>query len=768
MKHIYTIGGMTCSHCRSSVEKALNTIDGVHATVTLNPPLATIRMDKHIPTEVLQDALMKAGDYTIQIAPDTTHNMDQDHAGMNSIHQTHDHNEHKGMSMMTEHESGHSHDHAGGHMGHMGNLKNKFWISLIVAIPIILLSPMMGMKLPFNFSFEGSQWVVLALASFLYFYGGWPFLQGAKMELKAKNPAMMTLISMGITVSYIYSVYAFVANYILQTPGHRMDFFWELATLIVIMLLGHWIEMKAVGNAGNALQKMAELLPGSAHLVQPDGNIKDVPLQQIIKGQHVMVKAGEKIPADGKVISGETSVNESMVTGEAKAIKKSEGATVIGGSVNGSGSIVIEVTGTGESGYLSQVMKLVRQAQQEKSKAESVSDKVAKALFYIALTVGIIAFVVWYTISKDINIALERMVTVFIIACPHALGLAIPLVVARSTSLGATHGLLIRNRNALEKAKHISVVTMDKTGTLTEGNFRVSAVKSLSEKWSDTDILKVMAAMEMHSNHPLAVGILDKAKEDKVEIPQAQNITLISGTGLSGTVNGQEAEIVTAAYLDKKGMSYDKKLFNSLAEKGNSVSYLILKNEVAGLIAQGDQIKPEAKQTVEELQKSRIIPVMLTGDNEASAKAVAIQLDIHDVHASLLPENKEKVISEYQHTGKGVMMVGDGVNDAPALARADIGVAIGAGTDVAIDSADVVLVKSNPYDIIHFLSLAKNTSKKMVQNLWWGAGYNIIAIPLAAGVLAPVGIILSPAFGAVLMSVSTVIVAINALMLRMK
>lgn len=761
MEHTYIINGMTCNHFRSSVEKALNAIEGIHATVTLDPPIAIISMDKHISTEVLQDALSKIGNYTIEMAQNAqnvSHNNHQDHTEMNSMHKGHDHSGH-----------GHqNHDHAGGHMAHMGNLKQKFWISLIVAIPIILLSPMMGMKLPFSLSFEGSYWVVLFLASFLYFYGGWPFLTGAVSELKAKNPAMMTLISMGITVSYIYSVYAFVTNYILQVPGHRMDFFWELATLIVIMLLGHWIEMKAVGNAGNALQKMAELLPGSAHLVQPDGSINDVPLQQIQEGQHVMVKAGEKVPADGKVISGETSVNESMVTGEAKAIKKSEGAIVIGGSVNGSGSIVVEVTGTGESGYLAQVMKLVGQAQQEKSRAESISDKVAKALFYIALIVGIIAFIVWYIIDKDINIALERMVTVFIIACPHALGLAIPLVVARSTSLGATHGLLIRNRNALEKAKDISVVTMDKTGTLTEGNFRVSVVKSLSDRWSDADILKTMAAMEVHSNHPLAVGILDKAKEDKLEIPKAEDVALISGTGLSGTVSGQDAKIVTAAYLDKNAVSYDKSLFNDLAEKGNSISYLLINDDVAGLIAQGDQIKPEAKQTVKKLQNEKITPVMLTGDNEASAKSVGGQLGISDVYASLLPENKEKVITEYQHKGKNVMMVGDGVNDAPALARADIGVAIGAGTDVAIDSADVVLVKSNPYDIIHFLSLAKNTTKKMVQNLWWGAGYNIIAIPLAAGILAPVGIILSPAVGAVLMSVSTVIVAINALMLRMK
>ncbi|HCM22564.1 MAG TPA: heavy metal translocating P-type ATPase, partial [Porphyromonadaceae bacterium] len=438
------------------------------------------------------------------------------------------------------------------------------------------------------------------------------------------------------------------------------------------------------------------------------------------------------------------------------------------GSLNGQGTITVEVTGTGDSGYLAQVMKLVGQAQQEKSKSESISDKVARALFYVAIAVGVVSFIVWYIATKDINNALERMVTVFIIACPHALGLAIPLVIARSTSLGATRGLLIRNRNALEKAKKISVVTMDKTGTITEGDFRVSAIKSLSDGWSDTEILKTMAAMEVHSNHPLAIGILNKAKKDTIDIPKAENVTLISGTGLSGIVNGLQAKIVTAAYLDKNTLAYDKDLFNELAEKGNSISYLLVKNEVAGLIAQGDQIKTEAKQTVEALKKDKIIPVMLTGDNEASAMAVARQVGIRDVHASLLPEDKEKVISEYQQAGKAVMMVGDGVNDAPALARADIGVAIGAGTDVAIDSADVVLVKSNPYDIIHFLSLARNTTKKMIQNLWWGAGYNIVAIPLAAGVLAPVGIILSPAAGAILMSVSTIIVAINALTLRIK
>ncbi|NCB27631.1 MAG: heavy metal translocating P-type ATPase, partial [Bacteroidia bacterium] len=548
-----------------------------------------------------------------------------------------------------------------------------------------------------------------------------------------KNPAMMTLISMGITVAYIYSVYAFISNHFFHAAGHRMDFFWELATLIVIMLLGHWIEMRAVGNAGNALKKMAELLPGSAHLVDEHGNITDVDLKQIQIGQLLIVNAGEKIPTDGKIVEGNTTVNESMVTGEAKAVKKAVGDQVIGGAVNGNGTIKIEVTGTGESGFLAQVMKLVSEAQQEKSRSETLSDKVARALFYVAVTAGIIAFVVWFLITKNVDIALERLVTVLIIACPHALGLAIPLVVARSTSLGASNGLLIRNRVALEKSKKIAVVTMDKTGTLTEGDFRVSVVESLSDKWSNDEVLLLMASLESHSNHPLAVGILEEAEKREIRFPAPENVTVISGTGLSGTVEDKQLLIVKPAYLDQKKLPYDKNRYQELALRGNSVSYLIVDNEVAGIVAQGDEIKEEAKNTVDGLKRMQITPVMLTGDNEGYAKNVAAQVNITEVHAELLPQDKERLIQSWQNNGKPVMMVGDGVNDAPALARAEIGVAIGAGTDVAIDSADVVLVKSNPSDILHFFSLAKNTTRKMVQNLWWGAGYNIIAIPLAAG-----------------------------------
>lgn len=659
------------------------------------------------------------------------------------------------------------HDHMG-HMEHMGNLKHKFWISLIITFPILLLSSFMGIDLPFQFTFPGSDWVVLILSTALFIYGGTPFLSGAIMELKDRKPAMMTLISMGITVAYIYSLYAFISNNYIPNAPHLMDFFWELATLIVIMLLGHWIEMKAVGNAGNALQKMAELLPRNANLIDEHDIISEVNLKEIKVGQHLLVNAGDRIPTDGKILEGSTSVNESMVTGEAKAVKKTVGDKVIGGAVNGKGTLKIEVTGTGESGFLSQVMKLVSDAQKEKSRSETLSDKVAAALFYIAVVVGVIAFIIWLLITKDLNIAFERLVTVLIIACPHALGLAIPLVVARSTSLGASNGLLIRNRVALEKSKKIKYVTMDKTGTLTEGDFRVSVVESLSEKWSNSEVLRMMASLESHSNHPLAVGILEEAQKQDIQFPVPENVSVISGTGLKGTIEGRQLLIVKPSYLDDNNLNYNKNIHKELANKGNSVSYLIVDDEVAGIVAQGDKIKEEAKKTVDGLKDMNIIPVMLTGDNKEYANSVASQVGINEVYAGLLPQDKEKIIQSLQDKGKLVMMVGDGVNDAPALARAEIGVAIGAGTDVAIDSADVVLVKSNPSDILHFFTLAKNTTRKMVQNLWWGAGYNIIAIPLAAGVLAPIGIILSPAVGAVLMSISTVVVALNSMTLNLK
>ncbi|MEG0283388.1 MAG: heavy metal translocating P-type ATPase [Erysipelotrichales bacterium] len=673
------------------------------------------------------------------------------------------HSNHKGM----DHSKMDHTNHQGiDHSGHAASFKTKFFVSLILGIPIVMLSPMMGVNLPFQFEFAGSQWIVLILSSILFFYGGLPFLQGAKFELKAKSPAMMTLISLGISVAYIYSLYAFVQNEILLSDTHIMDFFWELATLIIIMLLGHWIEMNAVSNAGNALQRMAELLPSSATRINKDGSSEETSLVNVNIDDILLVKGGDKIPTDRIIVDGSTSVNEAMVTGESKVVKKDINDKVIGGSINGSGTIKLMVTGTGESGYLAQVMDLVSNAQKEKSKVESLSDSVAKYLFYIALFVGILAFIIWMILTSDSNIALERMVTVLIIACPHALGLAIPLVTARSTSIGAKNGLLIKNRQSLETAKKVDIILMDKTGTLTEGNFVVDHYKSFSKEYSNEQVLGLFAALEKNSNHPLALGILNKARELNVNIPSLSNVNNIPGIGLEGKLDNLNLKVVSLKYLDDKSIEYDKQLFKDLSSRGNSISFLVINDKSVGIVAQGDQIKPESITMIKELKKQGIRPVMLTGDNKQVATSVANHIGIDDVHAQLLPEDKEEIVRMYIEQGNVVMMVGDGVNDAPSLVRADIGVAIGAGTDVAIDSGDVILVKSNPSDILHFLNLAKKTSRKMVQNLWWGAGYNIIAIPLAAGVLASYGIILSPAIGAVFMSLSTIIVAINAMLLK--
>ena len=685
-------------------------------------------------------------------------------------HEHHDHHENHDRHDHHQHHEAHAHhDHASGHAHHHhDNFKIKFFVSLIFAIPIIILSPMMGVTLPFQFTFSGSEWIVLILATILYFYGGKPFLFGGKEEIAAKQPGMMTLVALGISVAYIYSLYAFYMNNISNSTGHTMDFFWELATLILIMLLGHWIEMNAVGNAGDALKKMAELLPNSAIKVTNNDQREEVKISDIVIDDIVEVKAGESIPSDGIIVQGQTSVDESLVTGESKKVQKAQNDIVIGGSINGSGTIQVKVTAVGEDGYLSQVMELVNQAQNDKSKAELLSDKVAGYLFYFAVSIGVIAFIVWMLVQNNIDFALERLVTVLVIACPHALGLAIPLVTARSTSIGAHNGLIIKNREAVEIAQHIDYVMMDKTGTLTEGNFSVNHYESFKDDWSDDAILSLFASLESQSNHPLAIGIVDFATQKNVAYANPQDVNNISGVGLEGIVDQKKYKITNVSYLDKHDFAYDRDLFTSLAQQGNSISYLIDEQQVIGIIAQGDKIKASSKQMVADLVSRNITPVMLTGDNKEVAQAVAQQIGIKDVHAQLMPEDKESIIKDYQQNDKKVMMVGDGINDAPSLIRADIGIAIGAGTDVAVDSGDIILVKSNPSDIIHFLSLSKNTMRKMVQNLWWGAGYNIIAVPLAAGILAFLGLILSPAVGAVLMSLSTIIVAINAFTLKLK
>lgn len=684
-------------------------------------------------------------------------------------HSQHEHHEMSGHDHhdMNHGMNGHDHhemDHGGmDHSMHMGNFKQKFWLSLVLSIPIIVLSPMMGMQLPFQFTFPGSEWLVLVLATILFIYGGQPFLSGAKMELKMKSPAMMTLIAMGISVAYIYSLYSFIANKV-NPHEHVMDFFWELATLIVIMLLGHWVEMNAVSNASNALKKLAELLPDEVNKIEADGSTKQVKLQEIHRGDLLLVRAGDKMPTDGEITDGSTIVDESAVTGESKGVQKAVGDSVIGGSVNGDATIQLKVTGTGEDGYLAKVMTMVKEAQQEKSKLESISDKVAKWLFYIALAAGILTFIAWLIVA-DLPQALDRMVTVFVIACPHALGLAIPLVIARSTSLAAKNGLLLKSRQALEQGNQLDYVFLDKTGTLTEGKFTVTGVEVLADM-DKADALKYIGALEAQTNHPLAVGVMNYLKSEAIDAYQAQDVSTLKGIGVSGTVEGHTVILANQKEIEKRGLNFDQEKLKDYQAQGNTISFLLVDDQLIAFFAMGDTLKDQARDFIKNLRDAGIEPVMLTGDNQEAAKAVANYLNITEFYSELLPNDKEKIIKDYTDKGKKVMMVGDGINDAPALARASIGMAIGAGTDIAIDSADVVLTNSNLQDILKFVRLAKRTHRKMIQNLWWGAGYNILAIPLAAGVLAPIGILLSPAVGAILMSLSTIIVAINAMTLN--
>lgn len=682
-----------------------------------------------------------------------------DHMSMNSQDMEHHDMSNMDMSNMDM-------DMGDGHMMHMGNLKRKFWVSLILTIPVILMSPMMGVTLPFQVVFPGSDWIVAILGTILFFYGGMPFFSGAKAELQMKQPAMMTLIAMGIGVAYVYSIYAVIANNLFHVTPTVNNFFWELSTLIVIMLLGHWIEMNTVMNAGSAVEALGKLLPQEAHVLDENGKTTDVQLSDLQVGQLVAVRAGEQIPADATIISGNSDVNESLVTGESKAVKKAVGDAVIGGSVNGTGTFTAKVTGTGETGYLAQVMKLISDAKNAKSKSENLADKVAGWLFYAALFAGILAFIVWLTVA-NLAVALPVAVAVFVIACPHALGLAVPLVVSRSTAIAAQNGLLIRNRNAMEQVNQIKYALMDKTGTLTMGEFKVNHLVSFSDDLSDNDVLALMAGLENGSSHPLATGILTAAKTQNVTFTGASDTHQETGMGQFGTIDGTTYGVVAVNYLDQHQLAYDHDQFTTFAAEGNSISYLVAGDQVLGLVAQGDQIKPAAKQLIASLKHQGITPVMLTGDNQETANKVASNIGIDDVQARLLPEDKERLVQEYQHKGK-VLFIGDGVNDAPSLTRADIGIAIGSGTDVAIESADIILVSSDPADVIQFLDLARATRRKMTENLWWGAGYNLIAIPLAAGVLAPVGFMLDPMVGAIIMSLSTIIVAINAMTLRIK
>ncbi|HEX2787547.1 MAG TPA: copper-translocating P-type ATPase [Ignavibacteria bacterium] len=645
------------------------------------------------------------------------------------------------------------------HEGHsIDDFKKRFFICLIATIPVLLLSHMIQhwLGLGESLKFTGDLYVLFLLSSFIYFYGGAPFLKGFIHEIKGKQPGMMTLIAIAISVAYIYS-----ALVIFGFDGSIL--FWELATLIDIMLLGHWIEMKSVLGASKALEELAKLMPSDAHKINPDGSIIDIALSKLKIDDKVLIKPGEKIPADGIVIKGITSVNESMLTGESMPVSKSDGANVIGGSINGEGSITIEVKKTGEDSFLSQVIELVKQAQESKSKTQDLANKAALWLTIVAIIGGALTFFVWVAFStQSFAFAMERTVTVMVIACPHALGLAVPLVVAISTAIGAQHGLLIRDRIAFEKSRNIQAIVFDKTGTLTEGKFGITNIILLSKNFNEEELIKLAGSIESYSEHPIAKGIADASK-DKYAV---NNFKAIVGKGAEGVVNGDLIKIVSPGFLKENNISYDNEEITKLFEEGKTVVFVLKENIIIGAIALADIIRKESKLAIEELKKMGIKSIMLTGDNKKVAEWVAREIGLDEYFAEVLPQDKVNKIKEVQERGLTVAMTGDGVNDAPALAQADIGIAIGAGTDVAIEAADIILIKSNPLDVVSIIKLSHATYNKMVQNLLWATGYNIFAIPLAAGVLFSFGILLNPAVGAVLMSLSTVIVAINAKFLK--
>lgn len=676
---------------------------------------------------------------------------------MNDTHHTMEHNHSmEGMGEM---------DHSSVQMGGMDHhammvqdFKRRFWVSLTVMIPIMVLSPMIQMFLGVDWRFPGDSYVLLALSTFLFFYGGWPFLKGARDELKQRSPAMMTLIALAIIVAYVYS-----AATVFGVQGS--DFFWELASLIVIMLLGHWIEMRSVMGASKALEELARLMPENAHMIMDNGETMDMPVSSLKTGQAVLVKPGEKIPIDGVVYEGGSEVNEAMITGEAVPVEKGKGDDVIGGSVNGDGILKFKVSHVGDETFLSQVIRLVRDAQASKSNTQRLADRAAKWLFYIALVTGIITFVSWMAIEGNLNFAVTRAVTVIIICCPHALGLAMPLVTSVSTSLAAKNGLLIRNRAAFENARNLDAVVFDKTGTLTEGSFGVTDIQA--DCVSQDELLAIAASVEANSEHPIARGIVEAGKDRKLASLRVTDYQNLTGEGLRATVDGQPVKIVSPGYLKREGVAFDEKAYSSLAKEGKTVVFILRDNKLLGFIALSDVVRPTAKEAVDELKQMDVTSIMLTGDNQRAADYAARQLDISKVFAEVLPGDKASKIDALHRDGRRVAMTGDGVNDAPSLAKADLGIAIGAGTSVAIETAEVILVKSNPLDVVSILKLSRATFKKMVQNLIWATAYNVVALPLAAGVLYYQGVVISPAAGAVLMSLSTIIVAINARLLKL-
>jgi len=675
----------------------------------------------------------------------------------------HEHHRHNAANVQVQGKGGAKHSHHHDHHAHMvEDFRKRFWVSLILTIPILALSPMIQEFLGLGeaLRFPGHHYVLWAFSSIVFFYGGFPFLKGLVDELKGLKPGMMTLIALAISVAYFYS-----SAVVFGLRG--MGFFWELATLIDIMLLGHWIEMKSVMGASRALEELAKLMPSTAHKLDKNGNIQDVPIESLVSGDRILVRPGEKVPADGLVVEGLSAVDESMLTGESKPVSKQAGAKVIGGAVNGEGSLTVEVKKTGKESYLNQVIELVRQAQESKSKTQDLANRAAVILTFVAIIGGSVTLAAWLSFSdQDFAYAIERAVTVMVIACPHALGLAVPLVVAVSTAIAATNGLLIRDRAAFERSRNIDAIIFDKTGTLTQGKFGVTDTLTFDPNVSKDDVLAFAAAVEVHSEHPIAKGIVASTQNKK----SVSGFKAIPGKGAEGKVEGKTVSVVSPGFLreNKIQVGGQQNEIEKLSSQGKTVIYVLFDGKLVGAIALADIIRPESKSAIASLQSQGIKCMMLTGDNKLVAKWVAEEIGLDEYFAEVLPHQKAEKIKEVQGRGLTVAMTGDGVNDAPALAQSDVGIAVGAGTDVAIETADIILVRSNPKDVAAIIGLAKATYKKMIQNLWWATGYNVIAIPAAAGVLYKFGIILSPAIGAIFMSLSTVIVAFNAKSLKLK
>ncbi|MFQ6064519.1 MAG: copper-translocating P-type ATPase [Candidatus Bathyarchaeia archaeon] len=655
--------------------------------------------------------------------------------------------------MEISHQSHSKHSHQN-HAHHIQEFKRKFWVSLVLTIPILLLSEMIQTWFGFKIEIPFQKTILFLLSLVVYLYCGMPFIKGMIQEVRARQPGMMTLIGTAISVAFFYS-----SGTVFLVSGK--DFFWELATLIDVMLLGHWIEARSVMGASRALEELVRIMPTTAHLLK-DGKVQDVPVSQLKTDDLVFVRPGEKIPSDGVVVEGESFVNEALLTGESKPVHKETKDQVIGGAINGEGVLKVRIEKTGEETYLAQVIKLVRQAQESRSRTQDLANRAAALLFYVALGTGIITYLTWFFLSNA-DFALERSVTVLVIACPHALGLAIPLVVALSTSITAKSGILIRDRRAFEMVKDVDAVVFDKTGTLTVGEFGVSDVVSFIP---EDELLKLTASVELNSEHIIATAIVAYAKEKGTEISQTEEFKAIPGRGAYGKVEGREVYVGSPALLKEMKIEVEDRKVKKLQEQGKTVVFAVIDEKLVGAFGLSDRIRKESYESVKKLKEIGLKVYMLTGDAEEVAQWAAKELDIDDYFAQIMPKEKAEKVKLLKEEGYRVAMVGDGINDAPALVTADVGIAIGAGTDVAVESADIILVRNDPRDVSKVINLSRKTYSKMVQNLWWASGYNIIAIPLAAGILSSLGVVLSPAIGALIMSLSTVIVAFNSQTLR--